>query len=89
MNVVVAELIASDLLADPHGGIALKTLHRFLAYNMEWIGQVQYLKKKFKPFQKKRQSFHTVKISLYYLLDQIRSDRYFNTNISCKIGKIL
>ena len=43
MNVVVAELIASDLLADPHGGIALKTLHRFLAYNMEWIGQVQLL----------------------------------------------
>ncbi|XP_023328186.1 uncharacterized protein LOC111701230 [Eurytemora carolleeae] len=40
MNVVVAELIASDLLADPHGGIALKTFHRFLAYNMEWIGQV-------------------------------------------------
>jgi len=43
MNVVVAELIASDLLADPYGGIALKTMHRFMAYNMEWIGQVKYL----------------------------------------------
>ena len=41
MNTVISELIASELLAEPFGGIALKTVHRFLAYNSEWVGQVE------------------------------------------------
>ncbi len=36
----VSELLAAELLSEPHGAVALSAVHRFLAYNQEWAGQV-------------------------------------------------
>ena len=32
-----ADIAANKILADPHGQTALKTIHRFLSYNSEWL----------------------------------------------------
>ncbi len=37
----VSELLAAELLSEPHGAVALSAVHRFLAYNQEWAGQVE------------------------------------------------
>ena len=40
LSYTVSELLAAELLSEPHGTAALAALHRFLAYNQEWVGQV-------------------------------------------------
>ena len=37
---LISEMVAKELLAEPHGQVAMKAVHRFLAYNAEWVGQV-------------------------------------------------
>ncbi len=41
----VSELLAAELLSEPHGAVALSAVHRFLAYNQEWAGQVKIIKR--------------------------------------------
>ncbi len=40
----VSELLAAELLSEPHGAVALSAVHRFLAYNQEWAGQVELIR---------------------------------------------
>ena len=34
---IASEIAANKILVDPHGQTALKTIHRFLGYNSEWL----------------------------------------------------
>ena len=37
MATTMSQLVADKILSDPHGQQALKTIHRFLCYNSEWL----------------------------------------------------